>query len=136
MANETLGLKNVNFMSKSIFDSLEETNPDEIYAVESDDVKLIEAYNGDSSWYRLYSDGFIIQGGYTTTASAGMSITLPHTMKDGNYSCVATVMRTVNEHSVAISGRTATSFSFTIRGTNGASNQGSIIAWQLEGYVE
>lgn len=136
MANEVLGLKNINLLTKEQYDNIATPAEDELYAIENDDVKLIETYNGGSSWYRLYSDGFIIQGGYTTSASAGMTITLPHTMKDGNYSCVATIMRTVNEHSVAISGRTATNFSFTIRGVNGASNQGSIISWQLEGYIE
>jgi hypothetical protein len=57
-------------------------------------------------------------------------------MKDGNYSCVATKMAATSEHSVAVTSRTATTFTFAIRGTNGASNQPSLISWQLEGYAE
>lgn len=136
MAKETLGLKNINLLTKAQYKNITNPAKDELYAVETTDNSIVEAYNGTSSWYRLYSDGFIIQGGYTTTASAGMTITLPHIMKDGNYSCVATKMAATSEHSVAVTERTNKTFTFAIRGFNGASNQPSLISWQLEGYIK
>lgn len=65
---ETLGLKNVNFMSKSIFDSIEETKLDEIYAVEvSGDTQFKQMV---ASWgIPDYSAGIAISSGYVAQAN-------------------------------------------------------------------
>ena len=97
---------------------------------------VVDAEKTETMWYRIYADGFIQQGGFTTTKSAGATINLPYAMPDGNYSCVVTKMATSSEHSIGVPTRTATSFSYTIRGTNGASNQPATISWLVEGFLK
>lgn len=96
---------------------------------------VVEAEKTQTMWYRIYADGFIQQGGFTTANSAGATINLPYPMPNGDYSCVASKMATSSEHSIGIPTRTATSFTYTIRGTNGASNQPARISWLVEGFL-
>lgn len=71
-------LKNINFMSKERFDSLTEVSDDELYAVKSHVV--VETYQNGTEWYRVYSDGWIEQGGSvganTTSGYPTYTITL------------------------------------------------------------
>lgn len=54
----TTNLKNINFMSEKIYSGLESVKEDELYAVE------IETYKDlDGNWYRIFPDGWCIQGG-------------------------------------------------------------------------
>ena len=78
-------LKNINFMTKTQFDSLESVSMDELYAVKSEVV--VDTYaDEDGNWYRLYSDGWIEQGGIVgTTTTSGYptyTITLLKPMAD------------------------------------------------------
>lgn len=70
-------LKNINFMSQSKFTEVE-TNDDELYAVVSSVV--VESYDNGSNWYRIWSDGWIEQGGYINYPS-GL----------GNYNSASTI---------------------------------------------
>ena len=51
------------------------------------------------TWYRKYSDGFVIQGGRTGAVNgtdATTSVTLPITMSDANYGAYVTISRDAN----------------------------------------
>mgnify|MGYP004637734929 CR=1 FL=1 len=58
-------LKNINFMSKTQFDGLSTLEDNELYAVNTPAV--VDSYSDDSgNWYRVYSDGWVEQGGLVT----------------------------------------------------------------------
>ena len=60
----TLGLKNVNMLSKEQYDGVAEPVRDELWTVE------VETYSDDDgNWYRVYPDGWIEQGGQYRTAT-------------------------------------------------------------------
>lgn len=82
-------LKNINFMSKERFDSLTEFSDDELYAVKSHVV--VEAYRNGTEWYRVYSDGWVEQGGQIQTANkAASTLTFLKPMVDTNYAFFVT----------------------------------------------
>ena len=83
-------LKNINFMTKTQFDSLESTSMDELYAVKSEVV--VETYSDeDGNWYRLYSDGWIEQGGQIETSNkVASTLTFLKPMADTNYTIFVT----------------------------------------------
>lgn len=77
---ETLGLKNVNIMNRNKFDTLEATEQDELYAVE------VETYKNGDSWYRVYPDGWVEQGGKISVRGDGnVTVTLLKEMADNKY---------------------------------------------------
>ena len=62
MAKKTVKLKNVNLLTKELFDDIENPATNELYAVETPTV--VETYDdGAGNWYRIWSDGWIEQGG-------------------------------------------------------------------------
>lgn len=78
----TKSLKNINFMSKSKYDSITPSD-DELYAV--DTPAIVETYIGDSDWYFVYSNGWCVQGGI---ASNSVTITLRKPYIDTNYGII------------------------------------------------
>lgn len=85
-------LTNINFMSKERFDSLSEVSDDELYAVRSHVV--VDAYQNGTEWYRVYSDGWIEQGGSigtsTTSGYPTYIITLLKPMANTNFNVQVT----------------------------------------------
>lgn len=82
-------LKNINFMSKERFDSITEFSDDELYAVKSHVV--VEAYQNGTEWYRVYSDGWIEQGGQIQTANkVASTLTFLKPMANTNYTFLVT----------------------------------------------
>lgn len=62
MVNTTLGLKNINLLTKEQYDGISDLSIEELYAVEIPTV--VETYSDDNgNWYRIYSDGWVEQGG-------------------------------------------------------------------------
>lgn len=47
---------------------------------------VLETYKGDDGWYRVYSDGWCEQGGFTTQVAGSKTITLLKPYKDTSYS--------------------------------------------------
>ena len=43
------------------------------------------------TWYRKYASGWVEQGGYRSSISGNVTITLPVTMEDTNYTLVKTI---------------------------------------------
>ena len=62
MTNTITGLTNVNLLTKAQYDALENPATDELWAVQCS-VVVESYYDGNGNWYRLYSDGWLEQGG-------------------------------------------------------------------------
>ena len=95
------------------------------------DYQLPTAAN-NYTWYRKYASGWVEQGGLQTSAtgSSGVTVTLPVTMSDTNYTVVATVTGD-QDYFVGCLNKTVSSFlwrSFT--GAQGYDRAGS---WQVSG---
>lgn len=67
----TTSFKNVNLLNKAQFDAISSPAADELWAVETPVV--VETYRNGTSWYRIYSDGWIEQGGKIVINSASVS---------------------------------------------------------------
>lgn len=62
MANTTAQLKNVNLLTKAQYDGISDLALNELYAVETP--TIVETYSDDNgNWYRIWSDGWVEQGG-------------------------------------------------------------------------
>lgn len=70
---------------------------------------VTQNYVSGTSWYRVWSDGWIEQGGYKGSTSAGSTVKLLKNFSNTNYTLVATVTSTGN-HTCPISSRTVSSF--------------------------
>jgi hypothetical protein len=81
MANQTLGLKNVNMLTKEQYNGIANVSKDELYAVE------VKTYSDDAgNWYRIYPDGWCEQGGTVIHGTVSSYIVNLHKpMKDTKY---------------------------------------------------
>lgn len=83
MANTTTNLTNINLLTKAQYDAIQSPATDELWAVQCSVV--VESYNdGNGNWYRLYSDGWVEQGG-ALPESANTTVSLMVAMRDTNY---------------------------------------------------
>lgn len=88
-----VNLKNINFMSKTQFDELSTLKDNELYAVNTPAV--IDSYSDDSgNWYRVYSDGWVEQGGDCTLNQNNVNFHKP--FANSNYNVQLT--RTSNNY--------------------------------------
>lgn len=62
-------------------------------------------------WYRKYKSGWVEQGGNDYSGSGTKTITLPVTMKSGDYTLLTTTESNNSAHNVSVTNRTTTSFS-------------------------
>lgn len=96
------------------------------------------AEENNYTWYRLYADGWVEQGGHVTLATASAegatTITLPITMSDTNYTTLALPIANVDESwfSEIYNTRTTNTFQFQ---WDCYQNSGSVskISWKVEG---
>ena len=80
MANQTLGLKNVNMLTKAQYNGIANVSKEELYAVE------VETYSDDDgNWYRIYPDGWCEQGGTRVAKATWETITFLKPFKDTKY---------------------------------------------------
>lgn len=85
MANTTSGLKNVNLLTKETYDAIADPSSEELYAVETP--IIVETYSDAAgNWYRIYSDGWIEQGGlYVGNNNQSGTLTLLKPYSDLDY---------------------------------------------------
>ena len=130
----TLGLKNVNILSKEQYDGIAEPVKDELWTVE------IETYSDDDgNWYRVYPDGWCEQGGLDNTTGSGTlaTVTLLKPFKDANYFVTRTNLSgtTYNGYSGYVAGvQTRTNTSFTFK-TDSAATYSNGNVWEARGYI-
>lgn len=124
----TLGLKNVNMLSKEQYTGVSIPATDELWAVE------VETYLDEfGNWYRVYPDGWCEQGGTVgTTSTSGYpkyTVNLLKAMKDTNFNVQVTGRYTSNSAEGAdyCFARTTTSISF-VSATIGTD-------WYVCGYI-
>ena len=90
---------------------------------------VTETYINGASWYRIWSDGWCEQGGYS---DAGQNVTLLKSYKDTNYSLImgldAYTGNTPTFAAIGYTNKTVTGFTFTIY-------QGSPGDWETKGYI-
>ena len=94
---------------------------------------IIETYKEGNTWYRLYSDGWVEQGGFLTARSSA-AIILPIRMKDASYSIYLTVRQSSGYYSYWVVSQASgipSSTSFTIQ-TNYSGDSG--IDWEVKGW--
>jgi hypothetical protein len=100
--------------------------------------RIIETYANGTSWYRIYSDGWIEQGGRLLSGTEGeATATLLKTMKNTNYCCQITLFGDSSAYgSAAIAsfytawGLTTTSFKYRRYKANTMQHM-----WQVSGYM-
>lgn len=85
MVNTTDKLKNVNLLTKAQYDGISNLASDELYAVETP--TIVETYSDAAgNWYRIYSDGWIEQGGlYVGNNNQSGTLTLLKPYSDLDY---------------------------------------------------
>lgn len=110
---ETLGLKNVNILSKEQYEGVSSPAKDELYAVET------ETYSDDDgNWYRVYPDGWCEQGGL---AVAGVN----NLLKAFNTNKFRMGLSPNSSTHSYVSARTTTTFTIT----------GGSCDWVARGYI-
>lgn len=95
------------------------------------------------TWYRLYADGWIEQGGYVASGGGTISVTLPVTMADANYQIMLT-----GKHNSTTAGSTTSvstnSYPVTTTGfyvnnyieNGGTRADGDAFWWQVSGMAD
>lgn len=99
---------------------------------------LVESYENNASWYRIYSDGWCEQGGTETpTNTIPLDINLLKTMKDTNYHAIGSFYLTVATGAFSYYyGQIAnmTTSSFQIRSIK-ANDNCTGVSWEVKGYI-
>ncbi len=90
---------------------------------------VTETYVNGTSWYRVWSDGWIEQGGVSAYSSVNRNVTLMKSYSTTNYHCLVS-QRNVNNGSGNIGGLPASVNAITLR----ANSDESPIAWYTFGY--
>lgn len=129
-------LKNINLLTQAQYEKLT-PKEDELYCIAGH--FLTEVYNSDNYWRRVYSDGWIEQGGKVTVTTA-LDITYPLSFKsaplkvtvdpynqptnstsDTNYICMP---KNISN----------TAFSLTYYDSDGSSGRTGLCSWEAKGY--
>lgn len=84
---------------------------------------IVETYRNGTEWYRVWSDGWVEQGGYKALDSTG-TVTFLKPFQDTNYTVTVSSQRTSNNGFVRITALTATTISFMFEWDAGQSKSG------------
>lgn len=125
-------LKNINFMSKTRFDSTT-TSDEELYLVDYGDIDfVVESYDDGTKWYRKYKSGWIKQGGEISpyTGTSWQTITFLKPYKNTNYNVIGSVsgVNLVNNEGFQSSNKTTTTVQV---GCNTSASKG--LTWEVKG---
>ena len=93
---------------------------------------VVETYVNDTSWYRIWSNGWIEQGGQFTNTNSTFSVNLLKTMSNTNYSVLVTLGENNKNSSYSINAGEKTTTSFT--GAMSSSNTTYKSCWYACGY--
>lgn len=92
---------------------------------------IVDSYKNGSNWYRVWSDGWVEQGGSQNRATSGtVTFLVPLNSTDYNVhiNCTSGTIRFAYA-----TGRTATSFTFNAADDSSANNDGTF-SWSVRGY--
>lgn len=144
MSSTTSNLTNINFMSKTRFDSLTEINDNELYAVKLPMIDYVVDYQMPTSennytWYRLYKSGWVEQGGYILGSSTNPgTVTLPIEMAGTKYQIFGNpYYPDATDATFTLQCNAETTTTVTIRRTytarNAAGSAGEDFWWEVKG---
>lgn len=104
----TLGLKNINMLSKEQYDGVAEPVQDELWTVE------IETYSDEAgNWYRVYPDGWCEQGGLIP-AQTSTVVTFLKPFRDTLYTLQITcINKAASDQNWSASAKINTSFTYS-----------------------
>lgn len=100
---------------------------------------VYETYVSGTNWYRVWSDGWIEQGGIKTV-SAETTVTLPKAFSNTNYTAVcnpcdqATNATSDNNYEAHIKSRSTTGFNIKFWDSDSTSSRNGNVAWLAFGY--
>ncbi len=129
-------LKNINLMSKSQFESIT-PGDDELYCVKGH--FLIEEYSTANYWYRIYSDGWMEQGGkitVTTTSAVTFPVSFSATplfISTNPYNQPTNDTSDVN-YVTSAKNITGTGFTLCYYDTSSTSGRTGICTWEAKGF--
>ena len=102
--------------------------------------ELVKTYVNGTTWYNLRNNGWVEQGGTTTSNStyAGVSVTLPVEMADANYSITTSIFNAANNNAVPIAQVRAMAVdTITVtakyQGGNASAGFDGPVIWKIEG---
>lgn len=94
---------------------------------------VVESYKNGSSWYKVYSDGWIEQGGTVSVTSAGQALTYLKAFSNTDYTIVSGgAGATAQYGNTNCYNRTATGCALWT--SDDASFNAGVIAWRACGY--
>lgn len=120
----------VNYLSEAINDKMDR----DAHNIQSPSAVVIakqDPTEGNNwSWYKLYSDGWVEQGG---KGYGGNAITLPKAMADTNYTVLSVVDHTESSHSFNSWIGDKTTTTITIKTAYGDTQYNYNVIWQVSG---
>lgn len=126
-------LKNINFMSKTRFDSTT-TSDEELYLVDYGDIDVVvESYDDGTIWYRKYKSGWIVQGGYMNNGYSGSVVFKKPYKKTPSVQITLVTSRDYASHDKEKAPNSVTTTGFTITNVGGNSSNGGY--WEAKGYM-
>jgi hypothetical protein len=101
---------------------------------------VVETYHNGESWYRIWSDGWCEQGGYTGSVGYDTNVTI-NLLKDfatNNYSVFLNYLNpdTKDDMDLHTTGRTTSNFTIRISRTENRSSGTRRVNWTACGYLE
>lgn len=130
-------LTNINLISRKKYNELPDPSKNELWAVETPVV--VETYKNGKDWYRIYSDGWIEQGGFVNNTTALKTVTLLKPFLDTNYTVLVTSYHTTGDQTLYhhhVDSFTTTNFKAAAYGERGGATNtnGSPLIWYACGY--
>ena len=131
----TLGLKNVNMLTKEQYDGVDVPATDELWAVE------VETYSDDDgNWYRIYPDGWCEQGGNISTSFTDTDYTItflkPFTDNKYNFQSTGSVTSGQNYNATLIPReKYSTNVVVRYRGQTTSGTGVCGVDWTAKGYI-
>lgn len=100
---------------------------------------VVENYVNDTSWYRVWSDGWCEQGGRTLfSTTATETVMLLKEMKDANYNCQVTLFADTSGSTSGVQGQYQTCWDLTTTSFKHQRYNSQIIQqmWKVSGYLK
>ena len=125
------------YQSRSVTANLEILKTLSYLDKRSSEYRIVQVWRSGTSWYRVWSDGFIEQGGRIENTAAIQKVTLhkPFTGKDYIAMCVGYSQTGLAYNSMLGAGeKTAQSFSFRMVDGGGNRSSAQFRDWFAKGY--
>lgn len=96
--------------------------------------QVIDSYYSPTAWYRKWSDGFIEQGGLTTTTTTTLAITFPLPMSSTDYFVSTTGTSTPTSPTGNVTPYATNASIKSVTGMTLRAATATAINWEVKGY--